>query len=78
MRSKRERRNLFCLSNWFTGTLGPANEGKGNEYVTRSVTENGCLHYKLVLVILTALVGVKSRWYRSHQLKFSVFVFAEI
>lgn len=53
----RERINLFCLSAWFAGTSGPDNERKGNKYVTRLVTKNGFLHYKLVLVILTTLLG---------------------
>lgn len=49
------------------GSSGPDNKGKGNEYVTRLVVENGCLPYKMVLVMLTTLPGVGSNGYQSHQ-----------
>lgn len=46
----RGRRNPIGLSAWFTGSSGPDDEEKGSICVTSLVTENGCLHYKMVLV----------------------------
>lgn len=44
----------------------PENGGKGNEYMTCSVTENGCLPYEMVLIMLTMLPGTGSRGYWSQ------------
>lgn len=49
---------------WFTGPSWSENEGK-DEYVTCLVTGNGCLPYKVVIVMLTTLPGVGSRGYWS-------------
>jgi len=55
---------------WFVYLIhrpsGPDNEAKGNEYTTSSVTDDGCLPYKMALVMLTMLPGDGSSGYQSH------------
>jgi len=48
-------------SAWYAEISRPDEEGKRDWYVTPSVTENGCLPYKMVLAMLTVLPGVRSK-----------------
>jgi len=63
----RGRRDLFGLPTLCQGPSGPDNKGEGNEYAAYSVPENGCLPYKVVLVMPATVPGVRSREYRSHM-----------
>ena len=53
-------------SAWCAGPSRPDEEGIRDSYMTSSVTENGRLPYKMALVMLTILPGVRSRGYWSH------------
>lgn len=48
----------ICLSAWFPGPSVPVDEGKVNQYVTHSVTEDGCLPHKMASVMLTTSPGL--------------------